>query len=323
MLSVICFSKDRPMQVDAYIQSLMFCSGLAPEHISILYAQSEGISYDRAISRHPGVNWVREVDFKADLAALVATTERYILFGCDDVIFHGAFDPSVGIAALERDPELFGFSLRLGLNLHSLPDLREQNGVLGWSWRAAPQGHWSYPWDVSASIYRREFVAALLDRFEGMTNPNRLESYYAEALAAGTSDGPPRLAAFASSKSVTLTINRVQDEYPNAFDGTDETSPEYLYQAYAAGREIDWPALYGRKFRRIHIDSRSFGLTDEAVPPAIETSHVPGGKGDAGGTGRSLAGRILVWRVMNHLKEGIRRFIPRPVLSALRKLLRA
>lgn len=307
------------MQVDAYIQSLCHHTGVPASRIHILYAESPGISYRRAIARHPDVHWVAETSFSADLRRLVEEGERYILLGCDDVIFCDSFDVNAPLGRLERDADLFGFSLRLGLNLHSLPNLTRGQGVLSWPWASAPTGHWSYPWDVSASIYRRDFVLSILDGFGNLSNPNRFEAFAAEALAAGKFPARPTLASFERSKAVTLTINRVQDEYANEFDGQQQTSPQDLYDAYEAGQEIDWARLASMTFRRIHIDSRGFSLTDSVTPP----SKRPVGRTGAAPTHGAVPfkAQVMFWRILNIAKEVVRRFLPRPLLAALRKLL--
>lgn len=307
------------MQVDAYIQSLRHHAGVPASRIHILYAESPGISYRRAIARHPDVHWVAETSFNADLRRLVEEGERYILLGCDDVIFCDGFDVNVPMGRLEREADLFGFSLRLGLNLHSLPDLTRDQGVLSWPWRSAPKGHWSYPWDVSASIYRRDFVLSILNGFADLSNPNRFEAYPAEALATGQFPAPPMLASFERSKAVTLTINRVQDEYANEFDDQQQTSPQDLHDAYEAGKEIDWARLADMTFRRIHIDSRGFSLTDAVTPPS--KAPVARAGPAAGGGAVPLKARVMFWRVSNIAKEAVRRILPRPLLAALRKLL--
>ena len=78
MLSIICFSKDRPLQLEGYIQSVLFYSGLQPETLNILYADSPATPYDSLISKYPRVNWVRETQFYTDLKQLVNESSGYI-----------------------------------------------------------------------------------------------------------------------------------------------------------------------------------------------------------------------------------------------------
>lgn len=52
-ISVIVFSKGRPMQLHAYLESLLRFSDAALEDITILCCETEGIRYDkvRKVSR--------------------------------------------------------------------------------------------------------------------------------------------------------------------------------------------------------------------------------------------------------------------------------
>ena len=129
MISVICFSKDRPMQLEAYIESIMHFGGLNAESITVLFAESAGISYDLIRSRFPGVRWVPEKHFQQDLMILIENAEKYVLFGCDDVVFKDYFDINKCIRTLNQNHEVFGFSLRLGANAEDYGNLEAGNGL--------------------------------------------------------------------------------------------------------------------------------------------------------------------------------------------------
>ena len=43
MLSVIIVSKDRPLQLKAYLESLIFFSGILPEKINVLYTKQQAV----------------------------------------------------------------------------------------------------------------------------------------------------------------------------------------------------------------------------------------------------------------------------------------
>jgi hypothetical protein len=322
MLSVICFSKDRPLQLEGYIQSLLFYSGLRPETLSILYTDSPATRYDALIRKYPRIKWVRETHFHTDLSRLVDESRGYVLLGCDDVFFIDHFDVNIPIAQLASDPELFGFSLRLGLNLHSLPELRISADVLDWDWRAAPTGHWSYPWEVSASIYRREFISSYLETNLGATNPNRFESLLAGSCQDSSSGIAAKLASFRRSKCLTLTVNRVQDEFPNEFDDSSETDISTLYRAHATGRVLDWPSFYQTESRVIHVDSRYFRTTDILTEPALVLEEYFKGAVEACKSDRRFRLRLLYWRYFIKIKETARPWVPRRVMVIMRQLLR-
>lgn len=322
MLSIICFSKDRPLQLEGYIQSVLFYSGLPPRALSILYADSPTTSYSALVQKYPLVNWVRETQFHTDLSKLVNAANDYVLLGCDDVFFTDHFDPSIPLRMLKRDSNLFGFSLRLGLNLHWLPDLRVDGDVAQWEWRTAPTGHWDYPWDVSASIYRRDFIADYLHATPTAINPNRFEGFLADSCRDAARAIGPKLACFKRSKCLTLTVNRVQDEYPNEFDDSAETDIASLYRAHISGRQLDWPSFYQSENRLIHVDSKYFRTSDTIMPPGIAKGGGQAGLVQSLASGISLRFRLVFWRYVFKLKVALRPWIPRRVMALLRKLVR-
>lgn len=322
MLSVICFSKDRPLQLQAYLQSLLHYSGVPASAITVLYVDSLEIRYDTLVAQYQAITWRRETSFIEDLREIVSNSESYILFGCDDVFFTDHFDVNVALNHLARCDDLFGFSLRLGLNLHSLPDLNSDGDVLTWDWTAVAPGHWSYPWDVSASIYRRSFVADYLASTPQATNPNRFEAICVKKLEASRDVLQNRLACLTTSKCLTLTVNRVQDEFPNKFDGSAPTDLKTLYDAFLAGRELDWPSFARVANGSIHVDSAYFKLCDHAVPaapPLLEVSLVPArGRVDI----RQMRIKVFLWKHLIKVKETVRTYIPRWLMPVLRNLLR-
>lgn len=323
MISIICFSKDRPLQLEGYIQSVLFYSGLQQQALSILYADSPATSYSVLIEKYPLINWVRETDFHSDLSRLIAIAHDYVLLGCDDVFFTDHFDPGIPLKLLANDSDLFGFSLRLGLNLNWLPDLRIDGDVAQWLWRMAPPGNWDYPWDVSASIYRREFIADYLRETPAATNPNRLEGYLADSCRDDARAIGSKLACFKRSKCLTLTVNRVQDEYPNEFDNSEETDIATLYRFHISGQQLDWPSFYQVENRLIHVDSKYFRTCESLTPPnVINCGSVETGLFQKFVCVMRLRFRLLFWRYAFKFKVGLRPWIPRGLIAKLRKLVR-
>jgi hypothetical protein len=317
MISIICFSKDRPLQLEGYIQSVLFYSGLPQSALNILYADSPEISYKELLNRYPHVNWVRETHFHSDLTRLVEAAHEYILLGCDDVFFTDHFDLSVPVDYLANDPELFGFSLRLGLNLHSLSKLRIHGDVGQWEWRTATPGHWDYPWEVSASIYRRNFILAYLHATPLASNPNRFEGILAASCSDTVSGVGGKLACFIRSKCLTLTVNRVQDEFDNEFDDSMETDIDALQRAYTSGWKLDWPSFYQTENRMIHVGAKYFRLTDDIVEPFAAVDVLSQGSIDTRISYVRLRLRLVFWRC----KVALRPWIPYPAMVVLRKLL--
>ena len=85
--SVIVFSKGRPMQMHAYLESLLKFSDARQEMVTVLYCETEGIRYGKLMQQFPQVTWRKENKFETDLKQIIADAGEYIMFGCDDVVF--------------------------------------------------------------------------------------------------------------------------------------------------------------------------------------------------------------------------------------------
>ena len=188
LISVLCFSKDRPLQLEAYLDSL-FRFSAEPLQVSVLYSCGPifRTAYDKLKSYFPHVNFIRETDFKTQvLNYLEQVKSPFFMFGCDDVIFKRPWRPEE-ICKLFRDFRgLFGFSLRLGKEISwqqvlnrnmSKPNFLETNPFLVWRWPIARGVDWSYPWELTCTIYPTQLVRAMLTIMKKLDwgHPNRLE----------------------------------------------------------------------------------------------------------------------------------------------------
>src|SRR4051812_24636406 len=88
-IACIVFSKDRPLQLDATLRSLkLSCSDLNRKATFVLYTTSNAFfaaQYRVLRGEHRDVTFVRESNFKLDLAKLVDGS-THILFLVDDTL---------------------------------------------------------------------------------------------------------------------------------------------------------------------------------------------------------------------------------------------
>ena len=56
-VSIIVFSKGRPMQLHAYLESLLLFSDARQEDITVLCCETEGIHYEKVMDRFAQVHW--------------------------------------------------------------------------------------------------------------------------------------------------------------------------------------------------------------------------------------------------------------------------
>lgn len=177
---------------------------------------------------------------------------RYVLFLVDDNIFVRDFSLREACEALTASAEALGFSLRLGQNtghcytanrLQSLPPFAPVSGsVLSFDWTTA-DGDFSYPLEVSSSLYRVNDILPVLNR-SPFKNPNALEVQMA-ARAGLFRDGRPRLLCYEQSVTFCNPLNMVQTTYRNRASGRPEYSSAQLAQLFEQGHRIDVAAYAG------------------------------------------------------------------------------
>ena len=259
-ITFVCFSKDRPLQLDGYIRS--FARHIGQGSLTVLYhATSEAFAeaYGALAATYPWVRFQRQTDFSGDLQGILrAVPSRFVCFGVDDAVFIRPVDAGVVMAAMD-DPDVFAFSLRLGRNITrsmfsgamTLPDVAlSPRGTLSWDVHASHHcGDWGYSWELCGTVYRTALARYIVEKVSPST-PNTLE-------AAGgglwSSQTTARLMhCFPESALVVPTVNVVQSDFPNGFLGTG-ISTETLLELWQAGDRIDLDACERIVTDQIHV----------------------------------------------------------------------
>lgn len=234
MISIIVFSKGRPMQLHAYLESLLRFSDAQQSMITILYCETEGIRYDKVMKNFPEVTWLKENKFEPDLKNTISQADEYIMFGCDDVVFTKSFHLEKACEYLKANEQVFGFSMRLGENIKPMPEnLSKDNEVFEWKWEGCKEAHYNYPWELDCTVYRKEDVLKLTAQEDmPIKNPN----YYEAMITEDNRNQRITRKHMASNRqtgcAVVITVNRVQDTHQNGFDDsmlTDIYSLDRLY----------------------------------------------------------------------------------------------
>lgn len=257
MVSVIVFSKDRPMQIHAYLESLIMYSKINQRRISVIYKESDNIKYNKVISAFPNVKWINERSFKEDLANEIREAGDCIMFGCDDVVFRRPIDLEQAEKCLTEDTQVYGYSLRLGSNLIPYPhNIEQMNGYLRWKWEEASALHFNYPFELDCTIYRKNDIKSLVDQYRELcTNPNNLEGIAYKNLQ--TNVNRPYLAmAGGENQAIVITVNRVQNTSLNAVDDSMNYTVEYLQKKYEQDNQrLDIKKISSRPTSVVHVDS--------------------------------------------------------------------
>jgi len=222
-VDLVVFSKDRPLQLYAFFESVQtYLSGISEMHV--IYCASDTDfedGYSVVKEKFPGVIFHKQsqnphADFKPlVLKAVYSKTSRskYVMFGVDDIIVKDYANLIKAIGALEKY-KAWGFFLRLGKNItytyttdseSPVPRGRDENEEF-FSWKFSNgTGDWAYPNNVDMTIYRKEGIRAFLEN-ETYTYPNTLEGIWAEKA------GPimkERGLSFQFSKTINLPMNIV------------------------------------------------------------------------------------------------------------------
>ena len=245
----IIFSKDRAMQLDCTLRSLMHhCKDISTIATKVLYttsnAQHEN-QYQKIKADYPSVEFIREKDFKSDLLAQLTLPEN-ILFLVDDNVFVSDFFLGYAIDELKNNSDCLGFSLRLGKNTdycymlkkqQAIPKIKTRaHNICRYEWVTA-ECDFGYPLEVSSSLYKTADIVPLLNQLD-YKNPNTLE------LALDTNKtffqvNMKFLLCFEKSVTFCNPINMVQTQWKNRTGENSSYSLERLAELYDEGYRID------------------------------------------------------------------------------------
>ena len=270
-MTCLCFSKDRPFQLDGYLRSVRRFFPV-PVAMTVLYKSTDAAiqeGYACVKRDHPDVPFVQETDFGREVLDWVNGIKTpLVFFGCDDVVFRRPVDAASIEALLNGQPAVLGFSMRLGLNIRHThtreepvphPDFLSEQPVLRWSWRGQP-ADWGYPFEVNGTVYRAGFVRALFQSLENIRravaqaewrHPNYLE-YAANQILTHSPQMPGELASFTESCLVVPSVNQVQNIAWNHLLGEIRTVRE-LETLRRDGKQMDLNAYASAAFDRIHV----------------------------------------------------------------------
>ncbi|UCC98528.1 MAG: hypothetical protein JSW66_01275 [Phycisphaerales bacterium] len=172
-ISNIVFTRNRPLQLEAYLESLYrhFPRELIQTYIIYkveLFAQE----YAQVFKTFPDCVVTEEADFHSDFMRILdQVNTKYILFGIDDVVL---FDP-VGFEVIDRTfaeqgENVFGFTLRFSPeSLKDSGDLITECTVAGepvyrLNWKNGQTPHTRYPFELCCTFYATDLVRTIICR---------------------------------------------------------------------------------------------------------------------------------------------------------------
>jgi hypothetical protein len=171
MISNIVFTKNRPLQLEAYLQSLYRYFPLELIQTYILYkVELFDKEYGQVFANYPDSIVMEEGEFFTDFVKLLDQVgTEYVLFGVDDVVYFDSVDFAVIEECFERFSEdIFGFSLRFGYDrLKDGRDPLAETAVAGQTthridWTQGQTPNTRYPFELCATVYRTALVKEVL-----------------------------------------------------------------------------------------------------------------------------------------------------------------
>ena len=252
-ISAMIFSKNRPLQLFALLESMVKNSDFDPGSCFVLYKADEKYftPYMEVWSYFPDVNFVAEWNFKTQVEEFVFNAKPNICFFTDDDVFKNKVSIAKCLQTLNNDPGAVAFSLRLGKHLNfcystqrpqSLPDFKScGHGVVSWNYKNK-DWDWNYPLSVDGHIFRRDYFLEVLKQ----TNPNWHSPNTFEGLLSHLHPSLNKEIMYCLEDSVVFNIphNKVQAEVNNVFGGGSEDD---LLGLWENNKKIDISTFQGIK----------------------------------------------------------------------------
>ncbi len=243
-LNVVVFSKDRPLQLLGYLESLEFnllVTPLKPMAINVtVVAPRPTPEYSQIMARDfPRFEtdwWFEDAygGFNESVRSLISILHprSYLLFGVDDCVWINPVNVSQVCLALDASSRLFGTALRL----------KPIDGKQVWWCNDYPiEAHHGYVFDVVDIVYRTRDIQIWMDEDrEPWDIPNDVEiaglHYFRRVNRMLSSTGKAHV--------VHQEINRVQDKYENGVASNYWTA-EVCLEHFRNGKRLDWMRMQG------------------------------------------------------------------------------
>jgi len=245
----VIFSYNRPMQLDLTLstyEKYTIQRNIGSEFV--IYKTSDERyenAYKQVAKEHPAIKFIKESTFKLNLYNCLKG-KKYIMFVVDDCIFTKVYSLKDICLFLDVCEGTLGFSLRLGSNTTYCYPLRIENNIpylqpIGermrvFSWKEAGQGDFSYPLEVSSSVYRIDDIKPIVEGIH-YSNPNQLEWVMYNYIPNLTNK--QFLLCYENSVAFCAPINRVQTENNNRVGINPNYLIENLLELYEKGYRMN------------------------------------------------------------------------------------
>ena len=264
-ITFIIFSKDRALQLDGLLQSILHhVTGTYSIHV--LYCASREahrVAYQEVAERVPAahnIQWIQETDFHSDLVTTLKAIEtESVCFLVDDIVFirpvnldeipHEAI--RTGIVSLRLGRNItFCYTKQKAMHQPNLSSNPASKNLLQFTWDDGNYD-WGYPLSVDGHIFPTSELAIAAQRLNYKA-PNTFERAL-QILSPLYAKRPGY--CFESPRMVNIPLNRVQDEVNNI---SGDISPEELLTKWNQGLTINFNMLSNIQTRCVHEEISIF-----------------------------------------------------------------
>lgn len=263
-MKIIFFTKDRPMQYRAFLESFLYnAKDIKQSNIVTIISNTNG--YEDILEEFKNIKFINdEGKFFNDILRneINNTFSDYILFGCDDEIVIRSINLQNAKNHLDSNPDCIGYSLRLGNNIEysrvALNIRDSKNQTLKWNWRHS-SSHWGYPWELMATIYPTWICQEIINsQKDNIKTPNFYESF-----GVNFCSNNPNMPSFmmcddSTGAFIAADVNRIQLEFENKvqnFSGRD-LSAANLLKMYKEGYRLNWINYQNKIYNDIFIGDK-------------------------------------------------------------------
>lgn len=170
-LTNIVFTRNRPLQLEAYLRSFYMFIPKEITNTVILYKKDMfDEQYKQLFDEYPDAEIIQEKDFYSDFCGLIKKNgTEYISFGTDDVVYYDGVEWSFILQTFEAYAnDIFGFSLRFSPETLSKEDkydlLQAETGNLyRINWKKAHSANAKYPFELNSTIYKTSLIKQIVD----------------------------------------------------------------------------------------------------------------------------------------------------------------
>ena len=230
MILNLVFSKDRPLQLHAHLES--FFHNAVGKWQTVVLAHSMTPEYRQIKSEFGNrVRWADQQDsFSCCLHLLINSwQDKLVLFAVDDSVYTGPVCQMVAENALRK-------------HVAGMVELRQGYWLGSPAWLCGNTGDRTrdYPFNVTSAIHWKADVIQILRKYP-IEIPNDVE-------AAGYSYFINKqrrvVACYPTGRVVTQDVNRVQGKFTNTFASNTLTA-EHCLELWRQGHRLDWQSMQG------------------------------------------------------------------------------